>query len=326
MSSLDVTACNDFSVDLAPSSTRGHRALRAQDLERVFDALHDVAAPEHDWTRRVAAAAARAFGGRSATIAVDEPPVAARIENASDVLHIVGHHDEDASVVLSVALDQPLRLSQHQRMLVSRVALHLENALRVRRRPDRVRGLLPPRGDHRERARGLWLDLLDGRATLAPSTDSALSYLVVDAPATWHARRALDAIERRIVTLSARGMTGKALAYTLGISTPAVSQGLWSAASKIGLRTTLELVGVAARLAIDEPPSIREVELTDAEREVLDLVRAGLSNRAIAERRGRSARTVANQIASLLRKTNSASRRTLAASSPFHAGGFRKHA
>lgn len=48
------------------------------------------------------------------------------------------------------------------------------------------------------------------------------------------------------------------------------------------------------------PP--RRAQLTRAEREVVDGILAGLPNRAIAERRGVSPRTVANQIARLFTK------------------------
>lgn len=48
--------------------------------------------------------------------------------------------------------------------------------------------------------------------------------------------------------------------------------------------------------------------LTSAESEVLSSLRAGLTNREIANRRGVSVRTVANQIASLFRKLGVSSR------------------
>jgi DNA-binding CsgD family transcriptional regulator len=51
--------------------------------------------------------------------------------------------------------------------------------------------------------------------------------------------------------------------------------------------------------------------LTEAEREVLALVREGLSNADIARRRGRSVRTVANQIASIFAKCGVRSRAEL---------------
>ncbi|HEY5951839.1 MAG TPA: helix-turn-helix transcriptional regulator [Kofleriaceae bacterium] len=49
-------------------------------------------------------------------------------------------------------------------------------------------------------------------------------------------------------------------------------------------------------------------ELTAAERDVLARVVRGESNRAIAAARKTSVRTIANQVASLLRKTGAASR------------------
>ncbi len=54
-------------------------------------------------------------------------------------------------------------------------------------------------------------------------------------------------------------------------------------------------------------------ELTRAEREVAADVIAGLSNVAIARRRRRSPRTVANQLASIYRKLGVGSRAELAA-------------
>ncbi len=55
---------------------------------------------------------------------------------------------------------------------------------------------------------------------------------------------------------------------------------------------------------IARPPS----ELTSAERAVLARVVRGESNRAIASARKTSVRTIANQVASLLRKTGATSR------------------
>src|SRR5690242_11994475 len=55
--------------------------------------------------------------------------------------------------------------------------------------------------------------------------------------------------------------------------------------------------------ASEPPPS-----MTVAEREVLQLVLQGLSNAAIAKKRGTSSRTVANQIVSLFRKFGASSR------------------
>jgi DNA-binding CsgD family transcriptional regulator len=65
---------------------------------------------------------------------------------------------------------------------------------------------------------------------------------------------------------------------------------------------------------IDEPHL--SPQLTDAEAEVARLAIDGLSNAMIAARRGTSLRTVANQMASILRKLGVQSRRELAARRP----------
>ncbi len=52
----------------------------------------------------------------------------------------------------------------------------------------------------------------------------------------------------------------------------------------------------------------KEEGLTDAERAILELVVRGRSNREIAELRATSIRTVANQVATLLRKLGASSR------------------
>ena len=57
-----------------------------------------------------------------------------------------------------------------------------------------------------------------------------------------------------------------------------------------------------------EPTPSGQIALSEAERVVLALVVAGKSNAAIAQARGTSVRTVANQVASLLRKLGARSR------------------
>ena len=52
--------------------------------------------------------------------------------------------------------------------------------------------------------------------------------------------------------------------------------------------------------------------LSAAEREVATLAASGLTNAAIAEHRGTAVRTVANQMASVLRKLGAGSRRDMA--------------
>jgi DNA-binding NarL/FixJ family response regulator len=73
--------------------------------------------------------------------------------------------------------------------------------------------------------------------------------------------------------------------------------------------------GTGPHLVISFPvsPLIPMEIFTQGERIVASLVAAGFSNAEIAKRRGTSIRTVANQVASLLRKANVGSRFQIAA-------------
>jgi DNA-binding NarL/FixJ family response regulator len=64
---------------------------------------------------------------------------------------------------------------------------------------------------------------------------------------------------------------------------------------------------------IEQPDLVARFGLTEAEACVAQLAIEGLSNAEIARRRGSSARTIANQVAAVLRKVGVASRRELAA-------------
>ena len=123
--------------------------------------------------------------------------------------------------------------------------------------------------------------------------------------------RALSQREVDVLSMAARGMPTKLVAYGLGLSSGTVSSALGRAASKLGLATRIELLRLAATLAHDPRASALPATLTSAESEVLALLREGLSNEQIARMRSRSVRTVANQVASLLRKTKRPSRRAL---------------
>lgn len=68
-----------------------------------------------------------------------------------------------------------------------------------------------------------------------------------------------------------------------------------------------------AVIASSRPTLVLPEGLTDAEISVLMLILAGLSNEEIARARGRSLRTVANQVASILEKSGAASRGELCA-------------
>ena len=74
-----------------------------------------------------------------------------------------------------------------------------------------------------------------------------------------------------------------------------------------------ELFVVLCAPTTSRPVASEWTELTHAEREVATLVIDGLGNAAIAARREVSARTIANQIASIFRKTGAQSRVELVA-------------
>lgn len=69
-------------------------------------------------------------------------------------------------------------------------------------------------------------------------------------------------------------------------------------------------------LVIDLPLARTELPecLTDAERDVVELLLEGRTNQEIADLRGRSYRTIANQLAAIYRKLGVASRTELIAS------------
>ena len=150
------------------------------------------------------------------------------------------------------------------------------------------------------------------------------------------ARRALTLRERDAVRAAARGHANKIIASELGVSPSTAGTHLSAAMRKLGriARVQLPVIcpeppaeGRESRLRIDTfslrtgdtdlrvlaHDRLHDARLSRAERDVLDLALAGLSNENIALRRGRSVRTVANQIARGIRKLGVQSRFELAA-------------
>jgi DNA-binding CsgD family transcriptional regulator len=234
----------------------------------------------------------------------------------------------------------PIRLSPYDRGLLGRFALHLETSYRLRRRPEALKAVLDADGQVLERtadappahvlsahaaeisrarrerdgdaALGLWPALLAGRLSVVQRrVGSKTRYLVVENAPSTQPFRALSPAEVEVVSQAARGHSMKLIAYALGVSPSAVSGHLMSAAGKIGASSRMELVRLAAMLTRDPRAGFLDIALTDAERDVLHLLQQGLTNDQIAKIRSRSVRTIANQVASLLHKTNSSSRRAL---------------
>jgi len=133
----------------------------------------------------------------------------------------------------------------------------------------------------------------------------------------------------------ALGQSNKFVSYELGIAQSCVSAYLSSARVKLGLRSRTELVQLMqfGRVASSEPRAesfciepgesvvlrvVREqgttpAVLTSSERDIFRAILYGRSNAEIAVSRGRSLRTVANQVASVFRKLAISSRAELVA-------------
>ncbi|HTQ03445.1 MAG TPA: LuxR C-terminal-related transcriptional regulator [Polyangiaceae bacterium] len=140
--------------------------------------------------------------------------------------------------------------------------------------------------------------------------------------------------QQRVLGERAKGTALKVIAVEAGVSIGTVSRDLACAMARLGLGSSADLAAVLghvadggdtlpraplpsprglaveracagddADLALSFPIESRPpAALTPAEREVIDGILAGLPNRAIAERRGVSPRTVANQIARIFAK------------------------
>jgi DNA-binding CsgD family transcriptional regulator len=255
-----------------------------------------------------------------------------------------------ASHSLAVVSFRPRReaLSPGLRMFLSRLALHIETGLRLRLDPTSLVAVLQPDGRlvhaeadarsrevrerlsaqvasidrarlHRYRgepaAVDAWSALVAGRFGFVERSDIQREYLVFENASRDARLRQWSAAQARAVELSALGMPGKLVAYALGVSDGEVSRLLAEAASKAGFANRSALVSLAALLKSRGPGRERAVaalDLTDSELQIVEQLRSGLSNREIADLRGTSPRTIANQVASILRKTRSPSRRALA--------------
>lgn len=265
---------------------------------------------------------------------------------ASDILGLVAIVD-DVSLSIGAPQDTRIRLQTHERRLLTQVAIHMETGLRLRLHPESAIAFLQPDGrvlhaegatrrDARIRERltrhvtrvertrlrrvrqrpeavHAWQALVDGRWGLVERCEPGgrRHYVVLETVRGRHLR-ALSALEAHALELSARGLLGKTVAYAMGVPPATVSKLLGSATLKLGVRNRTKLVQLVAQLLAAGPLRDWETKVSPAERDVLNLVRLGWSNQRIAKSRGRSERTVANQVAALLRKIDVPSRRALA--------------
>jgi DNA-binding NarL/FixJ family response regulator len=124
-------------------------------------------------------------------------------------------------------------------------------------------------------------------------------------------RHPLSLRERQVVALAARGLANKVIASELGLHTSTVSVYLLKAARKLGVRGRVAVI--TAFLAESEAEPSFPPLLSPSERLIATLILRGATNAEIASLRGKSTRTIANQVASMFRKLQVASRGELAA-------------
>ena len=255
-------------------------------------------------------------------------------KGVGDAIGVFSYPEPGRVATLYAMHDGPIVLSHHERELLARVALHIDAALRLRIAPERVCAVLDARGtllrregdeagleqigkrvarmSSRTALLDLWSALVNGERSLVRRRENGKTvFLVLENPPKQRGLRALSDGEAAAVAESARGVPTKLVGYALGVSPGVVSARLASAAAKLGVASRPELLRVAAMLTRDPRAAFPKVDLTSAEREILALLQEGLSNDEIARHRARSLRTIANQVAALLRKTNSPSRRAL---------------
>jgi DNA-binding NarL/FixJ family response regulator len=191
---------------------------------------------------------------------------------------------------------------------------------------DKAKGKLRKRDP--EAALELWRGLISGRWSLIEHADMDDATVLVahqNDPASPDPR-GLSPRQRAIVELVLTGVSNKHVAYTLGLGSATVATHLQHALRKLGLANRIELMRLGAlagasvsRVEVGEAavevavmekggPTGRHPLLTDAEREVAALVREGLTNAEIGERRGTAERTVANQLANMFEKLGVGSR------------------
>lgn len=114
--------------------------------------------------------------------------------------------------------------------------------------------------------------------------------------------------ERKVLCLVARGYANKRIAFDLGVEESTVATWLHRGLRKIGGHERMRAVTAITDARIE---AFDLSAMTDVEREVLAMLVEGASNVEIARRRGRSVKTIANQVRALYQKVGVGSRREL---------------
>jgi DNA-binding NarL/FixJ family response regulator len=220
------------------------------------------------------------------------------------------------------------------RVVLSRLSGHLAAAMRLRALPgqqrEQARDAGPGGAELRaairridrarlrrnrasEEALDLWPALQPGGYSVL--ADGAGRWTALANPPTAPPLEHLTPRQRQAVALLGLGRSNKAIAYEMGIAPSTVSTLLSAAARRLSARNTAELIArtyLAVQTSIMQPPGPGP-RLTEAEAAVLALLRARLSDSAIASVRRATRGTITKQIDSLYRKLQVGSRRELLA-------------
>jgi DNA-binding NarL/FixJ family response regulator len=212
------------------------------------------------------------------------------------------------------------------------------NGLKLLRRAvldrERIRSQTT-RGVERD-ALDLWQGMVDGRWTLLDrfegDGEGRRFILAIKNDHELPTPRSLTMREEMVAQLVGRGFSNKEIGSSLGLSTETTAFHVKNILRKFSFESRADIIrwmneeNIEFALDIDdvivgvlaEPkPSTDDsfpTSLSPSEWDVFARVKRGESNRTIAEARGTSVRTVANQIQSVLRKTGCASRYELMAS------------
>ena len=175
-------------------------------------------------------------------------------------------------------------------------------------------------------ARSFWNEIVSGNFSLISRCSEDGQSLLVGFrnPKGVSDPRKLNEQEIEVAVRAAVGTANKEIASLLGYKESTVATYLSSALRKLGLSSRLELpvlwrdatapcrsfiVGGQELFFVRRRTQIVDSGvLTPSEHEIVLALRSGLSNREIAERRGVSVRTVANQLASIFKKLEVKSR------------------
>ena len=182
----------------------------------------------------------------------------------------------------------------------------------------------------------LWPALVEGRWSLVDTFESDGRRFIVARHNTSEPQdpRALSPDARRVAALLARGLANKEIGYELGLSPSRVAGIVADVMRSLGASTRLEVIarregadamsderdaytlqlGDETLMVVSTPATVPiPMSLSPSEGEVLRLLLMGLSNLEIAERRGTSVKTVANQVSAIFRRLRVGSRHELLA-------------